>query len=81
LGNLIQKLKYQLKLTSVVVTHDVTLAKKLADRLVFLHEGRVVFFGTVEEMERSNEKIVQEFLALDSVSLHDLGRQPPGIHA
>jgi len=81
LGNLIQKLKYQLKLTSVVVTHDVTLAKKLADRLVFLHEGRVVFFGTVEEMERSNESIVQEFLALDSVNLHDLGDEPPRITA
>ena len=47
LGDLIKKLKHQLNLTSVVVTHDVALAKKLADRLVFLHEGRVVFFGTV----------------------------------
>src|SRR5215469_4901004 len=40
LGNLIQKLKDQLKLTSVVVTHDMRLAKKLADRIVFLHEAR-----------------------------------------
>ena len=36
LGDLIQKLKYQLKLTSVVVTHDMALAKKLADKLIFL---------------------------------------------
>jgi phospholipid/cholesterol/gamma-HCH transport system ATP-binding protein len=77
LGNLIQKLKTQLKLTSIVVTHDMALAKKLADRVVFLHEGRVVFFGTTEAMEHSNEKIVQEFLELDSVSLHDLGNEPP----
>ncbi len=81
LGDLIQKLKLQLKLTSVVVTHDIMLAKKLADRLVFLHEGRVVFFGSVEEMERSQEKIVQEFLALDSVSLRDLGNPPPRVEA
>lgn len=81
LGDLIQKLKSQLKLTSVVVTHDMALAKKLADRLVFLHEGRVVFFGTVDGMEHSNEKIVQEFLALDSVNLHDLGGEPPGVRA
>ena len=81
LGDLIQKLKSQLKLTSVVVTHDMTLAKKLADRLVFLHEGRVVFFGTVDGMEHSNEKIVQEFLALDSVNLHDLGGEPPRVRA
>ena len=81
LGDLIQKLKSQLKLTSVVVTHDMALAKKLADRLVFLHEGRVVSFGTVDGMEHSNEKIVQEFLALDSVNLHDLGGEPPGVRA
>src|SRR5205807_9347943 len=38
LGDLIKKLKHQLKLTSVVVTHDMRLAKKLSDRIVFLHE-------------------------------------------
>src|SRR5246127_2738553 len=57
LGDLIQKLKYQLKLTSVVVTHDMALAKKLADKLIFLHEGRVVFYGTPKEMEGSKEEI------------------------
>src|SRR6266480_3658506 len=36
LGDLIQKLKFQLKLTSIVVTHDMRLGRKLADRLVFL---------------------------------------------
>src|SRR5574340_811905 len=50
LGDLIKKLKFQLKLTSVVVTHDMRLAEKLGDRVVFLHEGRVVFFGTPQEM-------------------------------
>ena len=50
LGDLIKKLKKQLKLTSIVVTHDMALAKKLADRLVFLHEARVIFFGTFAEM-------------------------------
>ena len=43
LGDLIARLKLQLHLTSVVVTHDMRLAKKLADRLVFLHEGRAIF--------------------------------------
>lgn len=69
LGDLIQKLKYQLKLTSIVVTHDMRLAQKLADRLVFLHEGRAVFFGTVAEMEKNEEPIVQEFLRLDELRL------------
>ena len=40
LGNLIERLKQQLHLTSIVVTHDMRFAKKLADRVVFLHEGR-----------------------------------------
>ena len=39
-----EALKLQLHLTSVVVTHDMRLAKKLADRVVFLHEGKVIFF-------------------------------------
>src|SRR5437773_1650808 len=40
LGDLIQKLKFQLKLTSIVVTHDMWLGQKLADRLVLLHEAK-----------------------------------------
>lgn len=74
LGDLIQKLKYQLKLTSVVVTHDMALAKKLADKLIFLHEGRVVFYGTFREMEHSKEDIVQEFLELDSSDFGSFGK-------
>ena len=69
LGNLIQKLKVQLKLTSIVVTHDMALARKIADKIVFLHEARVVFYGTPEEMEKSQEPIVREFLDLDTLDL------------
>jgi phospholipid/cholesterol/gamma-HCH transport system ATP-binding protein len=73
LGDLIAKLKLQLKLTSVVVTHDMRLAKKLADRIVFLHEAKVLFFGTPWEMERSKEEVVREFLQLDSYGPGDVG--------
>src|SRR3989475_9607121 len=69
LGDLIARLKLQLHLTSVVVTHDMRLAKKLADRIVFLHEARVIFFGPYKDMEKSNEPIVQEFLELDELKL------------
>ena len=69
LGDLIKKLKFQLKLTSVVVTHDMRLAKKLADRVIFLHEAKVVFFGSVREMVHSQEKVIQEFLELDELIL------------
>src|SRR6478736_4605837 len=53
LGDLIKRLKIQLNLTSIVVTHDMRLAKKLAERVVFLHEGRAIFFGPYTEMEKS----------------------------
>jgi phospholipid/cholesterol/gamma-HCH transport system ATP-binding protein len=69
LGDLIKRLKIQLDLTSVVVTHDMRLAKKLADRVVFLHEAKVLFFGTYAEMEKCEEPIIQEFLKLDELKL------------
>ncbi len=69
LGDLIQRLKQQLHLTSIVVTHDMRFAEKLADRVVFLHEGKARFFGTREEMRASNDPVLQEFLALDELVL------------
>src|SRR5712692_8147563 len=67
LGDLIQKLKHQLKLTSIVVTHDMRLAQKLADRVVFLHEGKAIFFGPLSEWESSSQPVLQEFLKLDEL--------------
>jgi phospholipid/cholesterol/gamma-HCH transport system ATP-binding protein len=69
LGDLILKLKVQLHLTSIVVTHDMRLARKLADRIVFLHEGKAVFFGTPQQLQGSNIPIVQEFLELDELKI------------
>jgi phospholipid/cholesterol/gamma-HCH transport system ATP-binding protein len=69
LGDLIKRLKIQLHLTSVVVTHDMRLAKKLADRIVFLYEAKAIFFGTYAQMEKCPEPIVQEFLELDELKI------------
>ena len=69
LGDLIKRLKIQLNLTSIVVTHDMRLAEKLAERVVFLYEGKAIFFGTYEEMKKCNVPIVQEFLELDELKL------------
>jgi phospholipid/cholesterol/gamma-HCH transport system ATP-binding protein len=76
LGDLIKKLKFQLKLTSVVVTHDMRLAEKLADRVVFLHDARVAFFGTPEEMEKSEQPIVRQFLELDALDTEQFRNRP-----
>jgi len=69
LGDLIQRLKHQLHLTSIIVTHDMRFAEKLADRVVFLHEGHARFFGTMEEMRKSDDPVLCEFLSLDELVL------------
>jgi len=68
LSDLILKVKQKTGLTSIVVTHDVKLARKLADRVVFLVDGRVAFFGTIQEMDRCTVPMVQNFIELDEVS-------------
>ena len=72
-GDLILKLKRETGLTSVVVTHDVKLARKLADRVVFLLDGRVAFFGPMAELDTSPEPLIQDFVRLDEVSFQAAG--------
>ena len=72
LADVIGRLKFQLKLTSVVVTHDLRLVERVADRVIFLDRGKVIFQGTPVEMERSSVPLVQQFLLLDRSSLEDL---------
>ena len=69
LGDLIQRLKTQLHLTSIVVTHDMRFAQKLADKIVFLHEGRARFFGTPAQLRQSGDPVLEEFLRLDELDL------------
>ncbi len=69
IAGLIERVKQQVRLTSIVVTHDMALARRLADRLVMLHEGRVRFFGTVPEMEATGDEVVREFLQHDEFAL------------
>jgi phospholipid/cholesterol/gamma-HCH transport system ATP-binding protein len=67
LGDLMLRLKRQLQLTSVVVTHDLDLMYKVADHVVFLYEGKVIYFGTVEDMVKSDHPHIHEFLEMDRV--------------
>jgi len=67
LADLMLRLKRQLQLTSVVVTHDLDLMYRVADHVVFLHQGHVIFFGPTKELEKSDHPHIQEFLALDRV--------------
>jgi len=66
-GDLILRLKEKFHKTSVVVTHDTHLAKKLADRIVFLHEGRVAYFGPWAGFVAAPEPYLRNFLRQDEL--------------
>jgi phospholipid/cholesterol/gamma-HCH transport system ATP-binding protein len=51
-----------------VVTHDLDLMYKVADKVVFLFEGKVIFFGPIGDLEKSDHPHIQEFLELDRVT-------------
>lgn len=68
-GGLIQRLKQQLGFTSIVVTHDTRFARQLADTVLFLHQGRALFFGPLEAFLASNDPDIQLFLSLDAYVL------------
>ena len=67
LGDMMLRLKKQLQLTAVVVTHDLDLMYKVADRVVFLYEGSVIYHGAVSELAKSEHPHIREFLELDKV--------------
>ena len=66
-SDLIVKLKEKFHKTSIVVTHDTHLGKKLADRVIFLQEGRVSFFGKWDDFEKSSDPFLHNFLAQDAL--------------
>ncbi len=68
LAALMLRLKTQLKLTSVVVTHDLALMRRVAEKVVILHEGRAIYFGPVTGLESSQHEHIKEFLAMDRVA-------------
>ncbi len=60
---LIRQLNHKLNITSIIVTHDLTGALAIADRLALIADGRVVAMGTPQEFVQSKEPIVQDFLS------------------
>ena len=67
LAALMLRLKTQLKLTSVVVTHDLDLMRRVAEKVVILHEGHCIYFGPVADLGASQHEHIKEFLAMDRV--------------
>jgi phospholipid/cholesterol/gamma-HCH transport system ATP-binding protein len=67
MSELILRLKRAYQKTSIVVTHDTHLAKKLADVVVFLQEGRVTFFGPWADFENSDDPFLKNFRLQDDL--------------
>ena len=63
IAHLIRATQRQLKTTSVIVTHDLPLAREVGDRVGFLSDGRFRFLGTWEEAEASDDRQLAGFLA------------------
>ena len=62
INHLIRRLQRRLGVTSIVVTHDMKTAFHCADRVALLHEGRVHFDGTVEELKASADPVITDFI-------------------
>lgn len=62
IDQLIRALQKRLGVTSIVVTHDMTSAYKVADRMAMLHDGRVVFVGTPDEVRGTGDAMVRQFV-------------------
>jgi phospholipid/cholesterol/gamma-HCH transport system ATP-binding protein len=62
IDDLVLKLKQEHHMASIIVTHDLHSAKAVADRLALLNEGNVVIEGNFEDLEKSDDEFVREFL-------------------
>lgn len=62
INELILKLQRELKVTSITVTHDMQSAFKIGDRIVMLHEGKIIFDGTPDQIQQSTDETVRRFV-------------------
>jgi phospholipid/cholesterol/gamma-HCH transport system ATP-binding protein len=62
INDLIRSVQLKLCVTSIVVTHDIGSAFRVADRIAFLHEGRIRFVGTVAEAQSGVDPLLSAFM-------------------
>ncbi len=63
ISELILDLQNKLKMTSIIVTHDLSCAHIISDRNIFLKNGKIAYQGTIEELSTSNDKFLQNFFS------------------
>ena len=62
IDDLIKDLNEKLKVTSVIVTHDMFSVKNTADKIAMIHEGKIYFTGTPQEVLESKDPVIQKFI-------------------
>lgn len=67
ISELIISLQKDLNMTSIVVTHDLVCAKIIADRAIFLKDGKIAYEGTLDELVHSRDKFLQNFFSTDLI--------------
>jgi len=63
INDLIVRSVKKLGATALTITHDMTSAKKIADRIAMLYEGKIIWVGTVKELEKTTNPYVRQFVA------------------
>ena len=48
--------------TALTITHDMASARKIADKIAMLYKGKIIWYGTVKEMDKTNNEFVKQFI-------------------
>ncbi len=62
INDLILKLQAELNVTSIVVTHDMASAFKIADRIAMISQGRIIYAGNVDHVRRTGHPVIRQFI-------------------
>ena len=67
IDELILKMRANMGVTSIVITHDMSSAFRIADRILFLYEGKIHFSGTVDEVKNTTDPVLGQFIRGETV--------------
>jgi len=72
IDKLLMDLKTSSKTTMVVVTHNVPSARRIGDQLIVLHAGHILAQGTAEELDKSSDEVVRQFMSSGEEVKHEV---------
>ena len=77
-NSLIRSLHDKLKVTAVAVTHDMTSAYKIADKIAMLYDGKIITVGTPDEIKNTSDPVVKQFISGEAEGPITRGREDHG---